>query len=354
MNADPSSPDPLSDEELARTPLDMHRHEAPPREPVTATYDVITPRGSEPQVDLDQLSDGTWRLRVTVEEGEAGAVRPAGHEVVIVRREELLQLDGEDLTPSLPEDVRFTEAPDLREIEEFLIRFGDIRYRPTTIFDPDGRRAYYDERYPWVCLVRLTTPRGWSGSGVLIGPRHVLTASHCIDWTPGWAQVDVLWTDGSSLDSAGATHVYAETRVGPGSIDNSDTDEDYAVLVLDRRLGDRFGWMGTRRYDSGWDGRLLPWRNIGYPEDWSSVGDTAVYQRDFALDEDDLDLGSARLILSDTFDNWPGQSGSPIFGFWGDGPRVVGVVSGQTSDNNYISGGSLLNSLVNKARSDFP
>jgi hypothetical protein len=44
--------------------------------------------------------------------------------------------------------------------------------------------------------------------------------------------------------------------------------------------------------------------------------------------------------------NWPGQSGSPIFGFWSDGPYAVGVVSGEGDDYNYISGGSLLASIV--------
>jgi hypothetical protein len=60
------------------------------------------------------------------------------------------------------------------------------------------------------------------------------------------------------------------------------------------------------------------------------------------------------LIRSDTFDNWPGQSGSPIFGFWSDGPYAVGVVSGEGDDYNYISGDSLLASIVRRARNDHP
>jgi hypothetical protein len=52
--------------------------------------------------------------------------------------------------------------------------------------------------------------------------------------------------------------------------------------------------------------------------------------------------------------NWPGQSGSLIFGFWSDGPYAVGVVSGEGDDYNYISGGSLLASIVRRARNDHP
>jgi hypothetical protein len=96
----------------------------------------------------------------------------------------------------------------------------------------------------------------------------------------------------------------------------------------------------------------LRFREHRSPQDWSATGQTAAYQRDFLLNELGADLGSARLIRSDTFDNWPGQSGSPIFGFWSDGPYAVGVVSGEGDDYNYISGGSLLASIVRRARND--
>jgi hypothetical protein len=164
----------------------------------------------------------------------------------------------------------------------------------------------------------------------------------------------VLYTNGRALATAGATHARAETRVGPGQISDADSDEDYAVLVLDQRLGDRFGWLGCRTYDSGWDDEQEGWRSVGYPQDWSVSGETAAYQRDFLLNELVADFGSARLIRTDTFDNWPGQFGSPVFGFWEDGPYAVGVVSGEGSDYNYIPGGSLLPSIVVRARNDNP
>ena len=94
--------------------------------------------------------------------------------------------------------AKLAVQPHVRRIPKLpQMKFGKLRYDPTTIFAPDGRRAYYDTTYPWRCLVRIVTPRGWSGSGVLIGPRHVLTASHSVDWTPGWMTVYVMYSDTS-------------------------------------------------------------------------------------------------------------------------------------------------------------
>jgi V8-like Glu-specific endopeptidase len=57
------------------------------------------------------------------------------------------------------------------------------RLKPATIYPPEDRKIYNDRRYPWGCVCKVTTAAGRTGSGCLIGPRHVLTASHCVDWT---------------------------------------------------------------------------------------------------------------------------------------------------------------------------
>lgn len=355
---------PLTAAMLRETEVVPERHHVErPMSSGTARFDVGAVSGTEPPVVTTRLvrthgrgGSAAWQVQLSVEGGQLRPTEPAALEVVQVDRRMLARDAVTYLAASIPDvDGKVTVRPRRRKLPEpFTIRFGDLRYEPTTIFKPDGRRAYYDVNYPWRCLVRITTPRGWSGSGVLIGPRHAVTASHCVDWTPGWLTVDVMYSNTKSLASANGTFAYAESKVGPGSIPDDESDEDYAVIVLDQPLGEQYGWLGSRTYDSGCDDETSDWHSIGYPQDWSGSGEIAAWQTGFFLNELGADFGSARLIRSDTFDNWPGQSGSPIFGFWSDGPFVVGVVSGQGSDFNYISGGSLLPSLVNRARSEHP
>jgi V8-like Glu-specific endopeptidase len=352
---------PLSASALRTARVEPPRHPLVKATSTAAVFDVVAASQREQPVVTTQLqpdADGTgrWHVEIKVVGGSVAHAEPPSISPKILSRRTLSRSRLDPLPPSMPDDgSRFAKEPRrLPRQEPFLLHHGaDLSYAPTTIFPPDGRVAYYDTRYPWGCLCRVQTAQG-SGSGVLIGPRHVLTASHVVDWTPGWVTVAVLQQYLTARDTANAVYAYASTRIGPGSISDSDSDEDYAVLVLDKRLGDTYGWFGSRTYDSAWDDETSAWRNLGYPADRGWAGTTPVYQRDFFLNELGADYGSARLIRSDTFDNWPGQSGGPVFGFWDDGPYVVGVVSGQGSDYNYISGGSLLPSLVSRARSDMP
>lgn len=232
------------------------------------------------------------------------------------------------------------------------VQHRGVPLNPLVIWGADERRVYNDTNYPWGCVCRILSAGG-QGSGVLVGPRHVLTASHVVDWNGG-ATIEVHRAGGTVAATANAVAAWAFTQV----IDNDYTtlDEDYAVIVTDQRLGDRFGWMGTRTYDSAWDDEDY-WYSIGYP------GDIAgnlfpVWQNEQNLDEDEWDYGSARAMTTSA-DVIEGQSGSPMFGFWSDGPYVVAVVAAYgnvfaSGTENWCSGGNDLTRLVNHARSDDP
>jgi V8-like Glu-specific endopeptidase len=234
------------------------------------------------------------------------------------------------LTGFIPDHLPLSIRPSLRAERFRRIRVDAARGRkvPTTVFAPDNRMVFADTAYPWCTTGLVETNRG-AGSGAMIGPRHLLTVSHVIDWTapPGfaadWVRFTPAYFDGPGpFGEAYGSHIYRYVQEnGDGFITGNEGLFDYVVVVLDRRLGEQTGWMGARGYDDDWD-RLAAWSHVGYPGDLNS-GQRPTFQGGFTMDGTDAD---AQEILHRA-DVFPGQSGGPMFGWWsGDvGPRVVAV-----------------------------
>jgi hypothetical protein len=148
--------------------------------------------------------------------------------------------------------------------------------------------------------------------------------------------------------------IYSMKKVdGSDLIDRDEGRSDYVVVVLNTRLGDVTGWMGSRSYSDSWDGGSF-WSHIGYPFDLTS-GQRPIFHPSIALDGDSSDSNTRKRIFHKG-DVFQGQSGGPFFAWWkGETyPSVVAVQSGETSSENLASGGSDLLTLINKARADFP
>lgn len=227
----------------------------------------------------------------------------------------------------------------------------------TTIFAPDDRRVFSDTSFPWCTVGRVDTGGGGWGSGALVGPRHLLCASHMMVWNPDNTVNQVTFTpsyfDGNGpFGNSGIVHWYAYRKVVGPFISNDDIAEDYVVLVLDQRLGDICGWMGTRGYDSAWNG-LAVWDHIGYPSDLAG-GARPTFQNDIPIDS--TSGSSSDEDLWHHGDVIPGQSGGPFFAWFGSEPwpRACGVQSGQNASTNSAGGGSYISSLVIQALNDFP
>lgn len=258
----------------------------------------------------------------------------------------------------VPDHLAFNPQPRqrvnaFRTINPKLTRERNVA---TTVFGNDDRFVFQDTAYPWSTIGRVETNRG-TGSGVMIGPRHLLTVSHVIDWTApdgfaaDWVRFTPSYFDGDApFGEAYGVHVYWYLKEdGDGFISGSETDFDYVVVVLDHRIGESTGWMGARHYNDDWDS-LNVWSHMGYPADLNS-GQRPIFVSPFTMDGTDDDAQDM-LHKADVF---PGQSGGPMFAWWdGDvGPRAVAVQSYQNSSNNGASGGRSLRDLVAQARTDF-
>jgi len=232
---------------------------------------------------------------------------------------------------------------------------GKFGYRATTIFPPDQRYIFYDTSYPWCTCGRVDTPLGY-GSGVMVGPRHLLTVSHLIQWnannTAGWVQFRPhYYAPSAPFGDCWGIRVYYKYKVVGPTVDWIEGMYDYVIVVLDRRKGDWTGWMGSRGYTDAWDGSAY-WSHIGYPGDLTS-GNRPIFQGSISLDGLWWEFDSHE-TMEHHGDVWPGQSGGPYFGWWDDGPYAVATQSGQNSDENTASGGQDLVDLVLRARADYP
>jgi V8-like Glu-specific endopeptidase len=105
-----------------------------------------------------------------------------------------------------PKRPKFARQP-------IVTRQGE-RLDPLVIHSPDDRRVYNDTTYPWGCVCRITRPDGRLGSGVLIGRRHILTASHVVQWSSNIAErIEVHFVGNSARATAFTETAYAFTAV---------------------------------------------------------------------------------------------------------------------------------------------
>lgn len=287
--------------------------------------------------------------RVDLEIGAAGMpaplLAPLAVERVIKRNEMEQRTAVRPESPVRPDfaDQRYLPNRIRTRRRPRVLTRGGKRLDPLVVFRPDTRFVYQDSSYPWRAAGRVLSS-GASGSGVLVGRRHVLTASHVIDWTTPNALFIANQFDTTNNGMAFATLIWRYEHIN--NVDTGNVDEDYAVLVLDRPLGDTLGWMGSRTYNDDWDNQPF-WSNVGYTGSLGG-GDRPVFHDDITMLE--VDGGSMKAMNSFTADLTEGHSGGPVFGWWDAGPYVVGVVSAQGLGANWISGGSAMVSLVKTAK----
>lgn len=250
---------------------------------------------------------------------------------------------------------------------------GKPRKRGGSIFDADDRYLFQPDAFPWRIIGKVATAGGW-GSGTVIGPRHVLTASHVVDWRRdsqgriGWINFTPAYYDGRGpWGTFYATDVISWVE-NPGTMTDDQTAFDYVVLVFSERIGDTTGFAGFRAYDTGWNGGSY-WQTMGYPGERAS-GERPAFENNGAVRtaSSHSTAGRTGYVMGHTKDFTPGQSGGPTWGWW-DGeawPRVVGVGSTigdttvkkssdvTTGNDNEFGGGPALSVIIDWARTNHP
>lgn len=328
---------------------DTHRpslpHELAATRPVLGSGQVPEElrRLSERQVDEPQL-------------GKSGEFRPAADFLAEIDPQvdyRAYRPDWVDALP-FPRTVPSDTGQPLRRLD------GRRLVRPfTTRFPPEQRQVYRDASYPWglVCKLFTSDRPGGAGSAALVGNRVAVTAAHCVPRTSSWwMRVVPAYYEGTSLHGAHVQSYVSDWRAFDTG--NEVCGYDWAVLRLYEPLGSWLGFFGTNGYDDDWEDQAY-WRSAGYPsaidsqrpswQDWTSVFD------------DDSDSNGG-MELETRADLSPGNSGGPYWGYWGDDPRLIGVVSGEEYDwavgggewGNVVAGGAGFGNLVAWARGNWP
>ncbi|MBI2077396.1 MAG: hypothetical protein HYT80_03355 [Euryarchaeota archaeon] len=257
----------------------------------------------------------------------------------------------------VPVHLPFDPFPKIGRATKTAVRPRKNEYLATTVFGADDRDVLNNTSYPWSTVGRVETSNGFA-SGVMIGPRHLLTVSHVIKWnsdgTAGYVKfTPAAFGDSKPFGAAYATRTYYAKKVYGPSLDRDEMQHDYVCCVLDWRMGDVTGWMGSRSWSDDWDDKPY-WFHVGYPGDVAG-GTKPTLQSSIKLDGSywDREVHTRIFHKGDVF---KGQSGGPFFAWW-EGetfPRVVGVQSAQNSSENTASGGAHMVNRVIQARAEYP
>jgi V8-like Glu-specific endopeptidase len=267
-------------------------------------------------------------------------------------------------------DVLMAEPPGNRFDAHALGQEQRVDGRPVEphygVFGTDDRQVYYPSGYPWACIGRIfvwndfSQPNpAWSGSGVLIGGRVILTAGHMAPWgSSNWAMQFIPgYYDGGSVLGGGVSSRVSDYW-GYNTGDHVSA-WDLIVLRLYTPLGNSYGYFGARTYDSAWEGGNY-WTLAGYPGAVAGANRPSR-QMWFPVIDDDCDGNADELeYLADAT---AGGSGGPVFGFWSGQPYAIGTHSGgekttflwwTIEDDNAGAGANAMVDLVRWARSNWP
>lgn len=196
---------------------------------------------------------------------------PNGLDTVVNER------DGNSFSIAAPPPLPGQEASH-RQVPDFAGELPtndvDERVRPETIIDADGRtRVFVTTDYPYrtVVFIAIGFPGGASGAegwctGEVIDSFHIMTAGHCVHQGGGGNWADYFQVI-PARDQNYMPYSYAwwtNMRTYTAWTVNGDWNHDWAVVTLDRNLGNFTGWMGRFTAGSSHSWYFGTLNNAGY------------------------------------------------------------------------------------------
>jgi V8-like Glu-specific endopeptidase len=134
---------------------------------------------------------------------------------------------------------------------------GRRKMSETRIGGVDDRVVWYMQEYPYSAIGRLSVTsevpfnRTNFCSGSLVGPRHVMVARHCVN-SESLEVVRKATFAPNYFNGSRHGEQFVTDAIIPDHIDGGATcyeSNDWAILILADRAGDKFGYLGAKVVD---------------------------------------------------------------------------------------------------------
>ncbi|KAK8060599.1 trypsin-like cysteine/serine peptidase domain-containing protein [Apiospora saccharicola] len=199
--------------------------------------------------------------------------------------------------PSLPKGKRSSSSPTAAVSSRAVIGADNRVYWPST-------------DYPYSAMGRLYRSDGIVCTGTLVGPRHVTTAKHCI---PSDGSVSIKFQPAyDGKDRFPSAYVIQVVTSAASASDQCNYKDDWAVVVLDTRLGDARGYMSYDVMPPAKADQAI-FYSYGYPSDKSSDVSKPYRQEAITVAKKNSFQCDQYGPLNTNADANGGQSGSPLW-----------------------------------------